>query len=248
MWFFWFVIGHFVVGWRGQEGKKLAFLDLWILTVLLILNFCIKTKMIRYILVIYPAIAVMVAYYILYALEHLRWGKRLLVLSGTIALLLFVHNRDVLLSRNADLRALGSAVQHYAAEAQAVVVFRIIEPGLGFYCHRPVQWVWSHEELGQLLQAGSLLIADKADSLSRVAEQQGLTLRVLYQGFAYTLIAPSQIPKSTASVTAFDHAEPTLSLADPQSRGSAQSRPHLTPARFLSQPAQKSPASSGPPG
>ncbi|HEV8717209.1 MAG TPA: glycosyltransferase family 39 protein [Candidatus Binatia bacterium] len=243
VWFYWFVIGHCVVGWRGQDGKKLAFLDLWILAVLLVLHFFINTKMIRYTLVIYPAIAIMVAYFILYALEHLRWGKRLLVLSGTIALALFVHNRDVLLSRNADLRALGLAVQRYAEDAQAIVVFRIIEPGLGFYCRRPVRWVWSHEELGQSMQEGSLLIADKADSLSRVAEQQGITLRVLYQGSTYTLIAPSQIPKSTASVTTFDRAGLILLPAYPQNRGSAQSHRHLTRGQFLSAPGQKSPAS-----
>ena len=243
VWFYWFVIGHFVVGWRGQEGKKLAFLDLWILAVLLMLNFFINTKMIRYTLIIYPAMAITVAYFILYALEHLRWGKHLLILSGGIVLALFIHQRDVLLGSSTDLRVLGLAVQRHAQGAQAVVVFRIVEPGLGFYCRRPVQWVWSHEELGQMMRAGSLLIADKADSLARVAEQQGVTLQVLYQGPGYALIAPSQIPKSTASVTAYGRAGLIPPPAPPQSRGSAPPRPRLTRARFPSPPVQKFPTS-----
>ncbi len=240
VWFYWFVIGHFVVGWRGEKGKNLAFLDLWILAVLLILNFFIKTRMIRYTLVIYPALAVMVAYFIVHALKHLRWGKRLLVLSGGIALAFLVYHRDVLLSSNTDLRALGLAVQRYAEDSQSVVAFRITEPGLVFHCRRPIQWMWSPEELGQVMQQGSLLIVNTADSLSSVAQQQGITLRVLYQGSTYTLMEPSQIPRSTASATASGHAGPTLPPAPPKNRGSARSHPHLTLARFLSEPAQKS--------
>jgi 4-amino-4-deoxy-L-arabinose transferase-like glycosyltransferase len=89
VWFYWFLIGHFVVGWRGQEGKVLAFLDLWILVVLLILTFGIRTQMIRYTLALYPAIAIVVAYFVLHALVHLRWDKHLVILSGGIALALF---------------------------------------------------------------------------------------------------------------------------------------------------------------
>jgi asparagine N-glycosylation enzyme membrane subunit Stt3 len=97
------VVLHFVVGWRGQEGKVLAFLDLWTLVVLLILTFGIRTQMSRYMLPLYPAIAIVVAYFVLHALAHLRWGKHLVSLSGGIALALFVSHRDVLLSSNSDL-------------------------------------------------------------------------------------------------------------------------------------------------
>jgi len=62
VWFYWLVIGQVVVGWRGKEGKKLAFLALWILAVLLTLTFFIQTKMVRYTLVVYPTVAVSVAY------------------------------------------------------------------------------------------------------------------------------------------------------------------------------------------
>jgi hypothetical protein len=197
---------HFVVGWRGQEGKALAFLDLWILVVLLILTFGIRTQMIRYTLPLYPAIAIVVAYFVLHVLVHLRWGKHLVILSGGIALALFVSHRDVLLSSNSDLRALGLAVQRYAEDSQSVVAFRITEPGLVFYCRRPVQWIWRPEELGPVVQQGSLLIVGKADLLSGLVVQQDITSRVLYQGATYTLMVLSQTPRSTASATASDRA------------------------------------------
>jgi hypothetical protein len=152
VWFYWFFIGHFVVSWRGQEGKVLAFLDLWILAVLLILTFGIRTQMSRYMLPLYPAIAIVVAYFVLHALVFLRWGKHLVSLSGGIALALFVSHRDVFLSSNSDLRALGLAVQRYREDSQSVVAFRITEPGLIFYCRRPVQWVWRPAELGPGVQ------------------------------------------------------------------------------------------------
>jgi hypothetical protein len=53
-----------------------------------------------------------------------------------------------------------------------VVAFRITEPGLVFYCRRPVQWVWSPEELGPVVQQGSLLLMNTVDSLSGVTEQR----------------------------------------------------------------------------
>jgi asparagine N-glycosylation enzyme membrane subunit Stt3 len=71
--------------------------------VLLILTFGIRTQMSRYTLALYPAIAIVVAYFVLHALAHLRWGKHLVSLSGGIALALFVSHRDVLLSSNSDL-------------------------------------------------------------------------------------------------------------------------------------------------
>jgi hypothetical protein len=210
---------------------------------LLIFTFFIQTKMIRYTLVVYPAIAVTVAYFILYVLEQLRWGKPLFIVSGCIALVVFVFQQDIFPKDNTDLRTLGLAVQRYARDSQPVVVFRITEPGLGFYCRRPVRWVWSPEEVGPLVQQGSLLITDKADLLAGLLDQQGFTWRVLYQGATYTLMAPSQIPKSTASVTASGHTGSILSLTYLRNRDSTQFRPQLIRARFLSAPAQKFPPS-----
>src|SRR5215475_5613495 len=119
VWFYWLVISHFVVGWRGKEGKKLAFLALWILTILIIFTFFIQTQMARYTLVVYPAVAVTVAYFILYVLDHLRWGKHLLILSGGIALVVFVFQQDIFHQSTTDLRALGMAVQHHVEASQS---------------------------------------------------------------------------------------------------------------------------------
>src|SRR5262249_38912218 len=175
-----------------EGGNILAFLDLWILVALLILTFGIRTQMIRYTLPLYPAIAIVVAYFVLHALAHLCWGKPLVILSSGVALALCVYLRGVSLSSNTDLQALGLAVQRSAEDAQSVVVFQISEPGLIFYCRRPGQWVWSPEELGQVVRPGSLLIVGKADLLSGLVVPQGITLRVLHQGSTYTLMVPSQ--------------------------------------------------------
>jgi hypothetical protein len=150
--------------------------------------------MIRYTLTIYPAIAIVVAYFILHALAHLRRGKHLVILSGGMALTLFVYHRDIILSHNTDLQTLGLAVQRQVQDSQPVVAFRILEPGLVFYCRRPVQWMWNPEELGQAVQKNSLLVVDDADFLLKTAEQQGIALRALYQGPTYALMALSQIP------------------------------------------------------
>jgi predicted membrane-bound mannosyltransferase len=98
--------------------------------------------------------------------------------------------------------ALLLTVTFYLEYARAAM----LDTGLVFYGRRPVQWIWRPEELGPVVQQGSLLIVGKADLLSGLVVQQDITSRVLYQGATYTLMVLSQTPRSTASATACDRA------------------------------------------
>ncbi|MGH8006869.1 MAG: ArnT family glycosyltransferase [Candidatus Binatia bacterium] len=191
VWIYWFLIGHLVVGWRRKEGRKLAFLDLWVLTILLILTFVIKTKITEYSMLLYPAIAVMVSYFILYALEQLRWGKRLVIVSGTVSLALFFSLYDCTLDFNPEVKALGQVVQRHAAGSQPIVTFSTMQPVMVFYCRRPVHWVRQAELLPQVLQSGSLLIRKKSVAPPSL-EPYGLTFHSLFEGPKYSLVALSR--------------------------------------------------------
>ncbi|HEV8715111.1 MAG TPA: glycosyltransferase family 39 protein [Candidatus Binatia bacterium] len=191
VWIYWFITGHFVVGWQGKDGRKLAFLDLWILLVLLSFTLLISTKRTRYLVLVYPALAVVVAYYILYAVEHLRWGKQWLALSIAISVALFLYLHKFRLDFNAEVKMLGQVVQQYPLNAQPVLAFQVMKAVIVFYCRRPVQAVSSPEELLQILHSDSLVILTKEGTALSSLEQHGIKFRTLYEGPTYLLVTPS---------------------------------------------------------
>lgn len=198
VWFYWLVIGHFVVRWRGNDRKTLVFLDAWLVAVLAILTFVIETQITRYAVMVYAPIALLVAYYILYALERLRWGKSLLIISSLISLALFVYLYNGL-TRASEIKELGQIVQRHTPEAQAVAAHVDLMPAAVFYCRRPIRWIKDSRELTQAVRDGLFVIAPKALVVaSSSGESQRLNGRVVSIGPTYTLIAPNPSPLSRA--------------------------------------------------
>lgn len=199
VWFYWLVIGHFVVRWRGNERKTLVFLDAWLVAVLTILTFVIETQITRYAVMVYAPIALLVAYYILYALERLRWGKSLLIISSLISLALFVYLYNGL-TRASEVKELGQIVQRHTPEAQAVAAHVDLMPAAVFYCRRPIRWIKDSRELTQAVRDGLFVIAPKALVVAiSSGKSQRLNGRVVSIGPTYTLIAPGLSPLSLAA-------------------------------------------------
>ncbi len=191
VWMGWLLIGHVIVGWQGKEGRVLAFLDLWIIVVLSILTFLIHTKSRKYAMVLYPAMAVIVGYFILYAVERLRWGMQLLALSAGIALVSLFFRYESALDFNPEMKTIGQVVQHSSADSHRVIAFRPegMEPVIVFYCRRPVHFVWSSEELAQTVQNSSLVVLRKEDLPFSGLWQNGFQTRSVYEGTTYIVIA-----------------------------------------------------------
>jgi 4-amino-4-deoxy-L-arabinose transferase-like glycosyltransferase len=201
VWLYWFILGHWVVGWRGPDGRKLVFLDLWIVLVLLSLTFLISTKLTRYVVPVYPALAIVVANDILYAVEHVRWGKHWLAVSAVIAVVLVVSRYRLRLDFNSEVKALGQVVQQSAHSARPVIAFQITERVLVFYCRRPVQYVASAEELLRMADSQSLIILTTAAAPLLARAQPQLKFYPVYEGSRYLLatlgtVAPQVRPGS----------------------------------------------------
>lgn len=191
VWTGWVLIGHVVVGWREKEGRALAFLDLWILAVLATLTFLIHTKSRKYAMVVYPALAVIVGYFILYAVEHLRWGAHLLALSMIIALGSLLYHYNPSLDFNSEMKAMGQAVQRSTADSQSLLAYRPVgvEPVIVFYSRRPVYFIWSPEALAQTVQNDAFVVLKKDDLPLSGLQQHGFLMRTVYESATLILIA-----------------------------------------------------------
>jgi 4-amino-4-deoxy-L-arabinose transferase-like glycosyltransferase len=189
VWFYWLIIGHFVVDWRGGDRKALILLDVWLVVALAILTFVIETQITRYAMTVYAPVALLVAYYILYALEQLRWGKPLLVVSGIISLMLFFYLYNGLI-RTSEIEELGQIVRSRAPEAQTVAAHVDLLPAAVFYCRRPIRWIKNAAELTQAVRDRLFVIAPNALVAASAGEGQGFTERIVSAGPTYALIAP----------------------------------------------------------
>lgn len=193
IWFYWLVLGHTVVAWRGKDGSRLAFLTLWMATILLILTFIIKTKMTKYAMPLYPAIAVMTGYCVLYAVQRFRWGVYALVVSGIIAVAHFLTWYDYTLDFNPEEKAVGQIVQRHTTDLQPVLTFRVLQqPTLVFYCRRFVYPVWEADALIRTVQPGSVVLITPGDAVLSLLTQRGFIIRSLFEGSRYALVILSR--------------------------------------------------------